>query len=110
MGSRVSFHSRARVGIAAALVLVATAVMGTATADAKRHFGDRMDRVDHIVVIYQENHSFDNLYGGWEGEGVEIEGERGERAQGRKKLLEWFATGDSRFSVEKLMEEAERLG
>jgi acid phosphatase len=21
----------------------------------------------HIVVIYQENHSFDNLYGGWEG-------------------------------------------
>jgi acid phosphatase len=25
------------------------------------------DRVDHIVVIYQENHSFDNLYGGWEG-------------------------------------------
>src|SRR3954465_12636243 len=24
-------------------------------------------RVKHIVVIYQENHSFDNLYGGWEG-------------------------------------------
>ena len=24
-------------------------------------------RVDHIVVIYQENHSFDNLYGRWEG-------------------------------------------
>src|SRR3982074_642363 len=23
--------------------------------------------IDHIVVIYQENHSFDNLYGGWEG-------------------------------------------
>jgi phospholipase C len=22
--------------------------------------------VDHIVVIYEENHSFDNLYGGWE--------------------------------------------
>ena len=41
--------------------------MGTATADAKRHFGDRMDRVDHIVVIYQENHSFDNLWGRWEG-------------------------------------------
>ena len=36
VGSRVSFHSRARVGIAAALVLVASAVMGTATADAKR--------------------------------------------------------------------------
>jgi len=66
VGSRVSFHRRARVGIAAALVLVASAVMGTATADAKRHSGDRMNRVDHIVVIYQENHSFDNLWGRWE--------------------------------------------
>jgi acid phosphatase len=26
----------------------------------------RPPRVGHIVVIYQENHSFDNLYGGWE--------------------------------------------
>jgi acid phosphatase len=26
-----------------------------------------LDRVKHIVVIYEENHSFDNLYGGWEG-------------------------------------------
>src|SRR4051812_8259985 len=25
------------------------------------------DAVGHVVVIYQENHSFDNLYGGWEG-------------------------------------------
>ena len=24
-------------------------------------------KVNHIVVIYEENHSFDNLYGGWEG-------------------------------------------
>jgi phospholipase C len=23
--------------------------------------------IDHIVVIYEENHSFDNLFGGWEG-------------------------------------------
>jgi phospholipase C len=28
--------------------------------------GERLATVDHIVVIYQENHSFDNLYGGWE--------------------------------------------
>lgn len=28
---------------------------------------DRLARIKHIVVIYQENHSFDNLYGGWEG-------------------------------------------
>src|SRR2546429_865095 len=25
------------------------------------------DAINHIVVIYEENHSFDNLYGGWEG-------------------------------------------
>src|SRR5213076_2525156 len=23
--------------------------------------------INHIVVIYEENHSFDNLFGGWEG-------------------------------------------
>jgi phospholipase C len=27
----------------------------------------KLDKIDHIVVIYEENHSFDNLYGGWEG-------------------------------------------
>jgi len=26
-----------------------------------------LDQVNHIVVVYEENHSFDNLYGGWEG-------------------------------------------
>jgi phospholipase C len=26
-----------------------------------------LSEINHIVVIYQENHSFDNLYGGWEG-------------------------------------------
>jgi phospholipase C len=30
------------------------------------HKPDRMDGINHIVVIYEENHSFDNLYGGWE--------------------------------------------
>jgi phospholipase C len=34
-------------------------------AAAQGHQGDR--DVGHIVVIYQENHSFDNLYGRWEG-------------------------------------------
>src|SRR6266849_858316 len=36
----------------------------TTSADNK---GSALNRIDHIVVIYQENHSFDNLYGGWEG-------------------------------------------
>ncbi|WQF78186.1 hypothetical protein CDEST_03200 [Colletotrichum destructivum] len=32
-----------------------------------------------------------------------------ERAAERQKLLEWFRTGDERFSVEKLLDEAERI-
>jgi phospholipase C len=28
---------------------------------------DKLSAMAHIVVIYEENHSFDNLYGGWEG-------------------------------------------
>src|ERR1700719_1305445 len=28
---------------------------------------DAFAGVQHVVVIYEENHSFDNLYGGWEG-------------------------------------------
>ena len=28
---------------------------------------NRLNRINHIVVIYEENHSFDNLYGSWEG-------------------------------------------
>lgn len=28
---------------------------------------DKLEKIDHFVVIYQENHSFDNLYGAWEG-------------------------------------------
>src|SRR5258705_11348002 len=28
---------------------------------------NQIGKINHIVVIYQENHSFDNLYGGWEG-------------------------------------------
>src|SRR5689334_6440843 len=28
---------------------------------------DQLGKINHFVVIYEENHSFDNLYGGWEG-------------------------------------------
>jgi phospholipase C len=46
------------------LALVAvTAMGGTAAAGG----AGRLSKIDHIVVIYQENHSFDNLYGMWEG-------------------------------------------
>lgn len=50
------------------------------------------------------------FYGGWETGEAELTGDRKERADERRKLLEWFANGDSRFSVEKLLEEAERMG
>src|SRR2546429_2139990 len=38
------------------------AAPGNGNGDANKLRG-----VQHIVVIYEENHSFDNLYGGWEG-------------------------------------------
>ena len=49
--------------LAAALVAVAVAT-GVAAGD---HASERLRRIKHIVVIYEENHSFDNLYGSWEG-------------------------------------------
>ena len=45
--------------LVAALTFVALAAVPAAANRAKH--------IDHIVVIYEENHSFDNLYGGWEG-------------------------------------------
>lgn len=52
---------------AAACVTVVGSVAASAAADPGR--GDHQSRVigkyRHLVVIYEENHSFDNLYGGW---------------------------------------------
>ncbi|KAK9442558.1 atp11 [Metarhizium brunneum] len=50
------------------------------------------------------------FYGAWESTEAELDGSRKERADERKKLVKWFGSGDSRFSVEKLLEEAERIG
>ena len=47
----------------AALTMTAIAV-GSAGAGRGE---DQLSKINHIVVIYEENHSFDNLYGGWEG-------------------------------------------
>jgi acid phosphatase len=53
--------------------LLALALLALAAAPAFGHHGrghDRhggLGRIDHVVVIYEENHSFDNLYGMWEG-------------------------------------------
>jgi len=55
--------------VAAVGVAAAVGAVGVAVAPAHDdHGGDGSLRdVKHIVVIYEENHSFDNLYGGWEG-------------------------------------------
>lgn len=50
------------------------------------------------------------FYGAWEEGGVPLEGQRKERAAARQELLDWFAAGDQRFSIEKLLDEAERMG
>jgi len=42
-----------------------TATTATDVNDSSRN--SKLGKIQHIVVIYQENHSFDNLYGGWEG-------------------------------------------
>src|SRR3954449_6082123 len=45
------------------LALVAVLVLAPA---AMAHDRGDLAKIHHFVVIYQENHSFDNLYGGWE--------------------------------------------
>jgi phospholipase C len=59
-------------GLVSALLATAavTAVAVGASIGSAAHRAapaDQLKNVKHIVVIYEENHSFDNLYGGWEG-------------------------------------------
>jgi phospholipase C len=53
--------------LAAVTALAAVVSSGAAGSNGKGAGNDRLQRIDHIVVVYEENHSFDNLYGGWEG-------------------------------------------
>src|SRR5207245_1300598 len=50
-----------------ALGLAAVAAVAATGGSGNGGGNDRLSRINHIVVIYEENHSFDNLYGGWEG-------------------------------------------
>jgi phospholipase C len=72
-------HGYARALSVGAAVGLLALMPGTGLADSGTH-GDRgsahakhgvrdpkkLAKVDRVVVIYEENHSFDNLYGGWE--------------------------------------------
>src|SRR2546422_1406798 len=51
--------------LAAMLAVISLIVWPTAA--SAESGGDRLAAIKHIVVVYEENHSFDNLYGGWEG-------------------------------------------
>lgn len=56
------------IGLGLVLAAVAALVVGATTGNAaKRANSDQLAKIKHIVVIYEENHSFDNLYGSWEG-------------------------------------------
>jgi acid phosphatase len=56
--------TRARVAGLAALCALGIAVVAATTSAGAT---SPLSKVNHIVVIYEENHSFDNLFGGWEG-------------------------------------------
>jgi acid phosphatase len=51
--------------VAAGAILVVSAG-SSAAPRANPGDANKLRKIDHIVVIYEENHSFDNLYGGWE--------------------------------------------
>jgi len=54
-------------GLFALAAALAGALASTAAAQASKSTKGPLSAINHIVVIYEENHSFDNLYGGWEG-------------------------------------------
>src|SRR6266542_4321880 len=56
-----------RVFVCAAMVTLGLTAVSTSTAAAAGHAGGGLARIQHLVVIYEENHSFDNLYGLWPG-------------------------------------------
>jgi acid phosphatase len=59
---------RRRLTALTALALLVAAVAAFAAAAGNNDKGAKeLAKVNHLVVIYEENHSFDNLYGGWEG-------------------------------------------
>jgi acid phosphatase len=63
-GGRERHRLVALSALVAAVFAVAAGSGGSAT---NATAAGRLAKVDHVVVIYEENHSFDNLYGGWEG-------------------------------------------
>ena len=60
-------NPRVRIIVPAAVVsLLALTALPAAGTESNRD-DSSLNKINHIVVIYEENHSFDNLYGTWEG-------------------------------------------
>ena len=79
--------------LAAAISILAFAAGSGAAGNGKSH-GDanKLGNIKHIVVIYEENHSFDNLYGGWEGV-------RGLKSADAAHTVQLGQTGPSSFAA-----------
>src|SRR5256885_10175476 len=60
-------NPRVRIAVPAALVSVLALTALPAAGSESDGGQSQLGKINHIVVIYEENHSFDNLYGGWEG-------------------------------------------
>ena len=56
---------RILVMLASGMLVAASMALVPAAAAASND--KKLDKINHIVVVYEENHSFDNLFGGWEG-------------------------------------------
>jgi len=53
--------------LAAFAVTAVAATAGGGGGGNEHGNANSLSEIKHLVVIYEENHSFDNLYGGWEG-------------------------------------------
>src|SRR3989442_1045258 len=60
-------NPRVRIVVPAALASVLALTALPAAGSEPDHGQAQLGKINHIVVIYQENRSFDSLYGGWEG-------------------------------------------
>ena len=60
-------NPRVRIAVPAALVSVLALTALPAAGSESDGGQSQLGKINHIVVIYEENHSFDNLYGTWEG-------------------------------------------
>ncbi len=71
-------NHRRLVAVLAGPIVVVSAVSVPNSASAH----DGAGPIKHIVVIYEENHSFDNLFGGWEGvNGIQAAAHSGHQLQ-----------------------------